>query len=71
MFVIGGAAVYTVFLPQADRLYLTWIDAEVTGDTFFPSVEWDAWRVTREEAGTVEGTGGLPYRFVDYARKRA
>jgi dihydrofolate reductase len=69
-FVIGGAAVYALFLPGADRLYITWIDADVTGDTLFPAVDWDAWRITREEAGRVEGPGGLPYRFVDYARKR-
>ena len=70
VFVIGGAAVYALFLPAADRLYVTWIDAEVTGDTRFPAVDWDAWQVTREEAGSVEGPGGLAYRFVDYARKR-
>lgn len=69
VFVIGGAAIYALFLAGADRLYITWIDAEITGDTLFPAVDWGAWQVTREEAGTGEDPGELPCRFVDYARK--
>jgi dihydrofolate reductase len=49
-FVAGGAALYREALPRADRLYLTWVRAEVTGDTFFPAVEPDEWdEVSREE----------------------
>jgi dihydrofolate reductase len=36
--VIGGATVYAAFLPLADRLYITRIEASIEGDTFFP--EW-------------------------------
>jgi dihydrofolate reductase len=36
IFVIGGAQVYEKSLPHADRLYLTLIDTDVPGDTFFP-----------------------------------
>lgn len=34
--VIGGAEVYRQAVEVADRLYLTFIDMEVDGDTFFP-----------------------------------
>ncbi|MEX6206016.1 dihydrofolate reductase [Proteus mirabilis] len=34
--VIGGGKVYEQFLPMANKLYLTHIDAEVIGDTTFP-----------------------------------
>jgi dihydrofolate reductase len=67
-FVIGGAAVYALFLPDARRLYMTWIDADVSGDTSFPFVDWNAWRLTREEAVAAGDGGGLPHRFVDYER---
>lgn len=42
LFVIGGAQVYEVALPLADRLYLTRVDAVLEGDTFFPVLgeEW-------------------------------
>jgi dihydrofolate reductase len=51
VFVVGGARVYADALPLADRLELTWVDAEPEGDTHFPDVDWGAWReVRREEA---------------------
>src|SRR6185503_17047184 len=50
VFVAGGARVYREALPHADRLYLTWVLAEVTGDTLFPPVDPADWReVAREE----------------------
>jgi len=68
-FVIGGAAVYDLFLAEARRMYITWIDADVTGDALFPAVDWSAWRITNESAGAPGAAGALPHRFVDYERK--
>jgi dihydrofolate reductase len=44
-FIGGGEAVYREALPMADRIYLTFVDAEVEADTYFPSfdeAEWEA-----------------------------
>ncbi|UBX49719.1 type 3 dihydrofolate reductase [Providencia alcalifaciens] len=41
--VIGGGKVYQQFLPIANKLYLTHVDAEVIGDTHFPAYEPDEW----------------------------
>jgi dihydrofolate reductase len=69
IFVIGGASVYALFLPIADRLYITWVDLDVPGDTLFPDVAWDQWQVLGEErAGAAAGVP--PHRFVDYSRRR-
>ena len=45
-FVIGGGEIYSQALPLADRLYITAVDAEVEGDTFFPP--WDAATVAND-----------------------
>lgn len=68
LFVIGGSAVYALFLPHADRLVITWIDVAVDGDAFFPTVDWDEWTVLSESAA-ISVEGGPPHRFVDYGRK--
>ncbi|MDX1664568.1 MAG: type 3 dihydrofolate reductase [Candidatus Promineifilaceae bacterium] len=47
--IIGGAALYEAFLPRADRLYLTFVEAEVEGDTFFPRFDRGEWNVVKEE----------------------
>lgn len=41
---IGGAQLYAQALEQADRLYLTIIDAELTGDAYFPEIKQADWR---------------------------
>lgn len=48
--IIGGATIYQQFLAQADRLYLTFIDLKVKGDTQFPDYQQVAkWNeITRE-----------------------
>ena len=44
--VIGGGEIFSALLPRADRIYLTEVDIEVAGDTFFPALDPDAWRET-------------------------
>ena len=65
-FVIGGAELYQVALPLADRLQLTEIDAEFDGDTWFPARDLRQWReVTRDMHRDETGPG---YAFVRYDR---
>ncbi|WP_276273215.1 dihydrofolate reductase [Haloarcula litorea] len=48
-YVVGGGSVYRQFLPEADELVLTELDASHDGDTTFPDVDWDRWRVAERE----------------------
>lgn len=53
--VIGGAEIYALALPKADRIYLTQVHAEVQGDAFFPPLEPSQWEeVAREDFVAVE-----------------
>lgn len=69
LMVIGGAQVYEQLLPKADRLYVTFIDHEFEGDTFFPEVNWDEWKVIEEVPGITDEKNPYSYRFVTYERK--
>ena len=49
VFVAGGASIYEAALPLADVQLISEIDLEPEGDTFYPTVDTDAWReVSRE-----------------------
>jgi len=39
IFVIGGADVFRLFLPECDELFITQVHRDVEGDTFLPSFE--------------------------------
>ena len=50
LMVIGGAAVYRLALPRAQRIYMTRIRATPEGDTHFPPLEPESWdEVARRE----------------------
>jgi dihydrofolate reductase len=68
LFVIGGASVYAAFMPFADRLLITHIDADVDGDTAFPRIDPTRWRCVGESADTVDAANPLPHRFAEYER---
>jgi dihydrofolate reductase len=54
-FIAGGEAVYREGLTSANRIYLTRIDAEPEGDTFFPEIDETLWQcVSRENHPTDE-----------------
>lgn len=68
--VIGGAEIYTLFLPHADRIELTEVHIEPEGDTDIPYPAADTWEeIAREEHGA-EGTRPA-YSFVTFQRKAA
>ena len=62
VFVIGGGQLYARLLDSADELYLTLVDRDVEGDTFFPLYEHLLGTKFRE-VGREEHEG---YAFVDY-----
>ncbi len=50
--VIGGASFYAQMLPRSSRMYLTLIDYEFVGDTYFPDYVPAGWReIEREDCG--------------------
>ena len=63
VFVIGGATLYTAMLAQADRLYLTEIEAEIEGDTFFPDFDETVWRQLEETHLPADDKNSHPTRY--------
>ncbi|MBR4134954.1 MAG: dihydrofolate reductase [Bacteroidales bacterium] len=46
-FVMGGATMYRLFLPYAEKIYLTRIKSSFTADVYFPVLSDDEWQVDR------------------------
>jgi len=68
--VIGGATIYQQFLSKATRLYLTFIDLNVDGDTLFPDYQAMAdWNEIDREAHTADDKNAHNYQFVTLERE--
>ncbi len=65
VFIAGGADVYAQTLDRIERLYLTRLERNVPGDTYFPEVDLSGWRLVEEEQ---HPEGELPFAFLTYER---
>lgn len=65
LWVIGGAQLYTLFMPLATQIELTEIELEVQGDAFAPSID-DSWQEIKRERH--QSAKGLGYSFVSYQK---
>jgi dihydrofolate reductase len=62
-FVAGGTEVFREALPQADRIYLTRVEAEVPGDTYFPEFDVSGWEIIEEEHHETDADHLFPFTF--------
>ena len=71
VWVIGGGAVYTAFLPYASRLVVTDVDLRVEGDTWAPALGagWRRTVRTPAEGWSTSTAGGLRYAVAEYGRE--
>ena len=69
IFVIGGAQLYALALPVADRLVLTEISADVEGDTHFPTFDRLAFVETRRTHLPADADNQYAIDFVEYTRR--
>ena len=68
--IIGGGFLYAECIPQADKLYLTFIDLEVEGDTQFPSFEHLNLTEVKREKHLQDEKNSYDYEFVDFLVKK-
>ena len=45
VFIIGGGEIYKEAIEKADKIYLTRVHAQLEGDTFFPEIDQNKWRL--------------------------
>lgn len=69
-YVIGGAQIFELLLPQTDRMYLTKIYADFEGDTFFPEYDELEWEITERREGIVDEDNRYEHTFFVLDRKK-
>jgi dihydrofolate reductase len=63
VFIIGGSSIFEEALPKADRIYLSRVNAEPDGDTYF-SFDEQAWREISREHHPKSASDEYSYDFV-------
>jgi dihydrofolate reductase len=68
VFFIGGGEIYRQALPYIDRIYMTLVHARVDGDTVFPELDPDQWRLIETDSGQADERNEYDYTFLTYDR---
>lgn len=66
--VIGGGEIYSALLPHADILYLSYIYADISGDSFFPEVDATQFKEISREDHKADQQNPYDYSFVTLKR---
>jgi len=47
VFIIGGEQIFNLLLNKqiVSRMYISHVETEIEGDTFFPEINWDEWQL--------------------------
>ena len=65
IYITGGSTVYAPAIDIVDKMYITEIDAEYEGDTYFPDFDENDFIRTVDE----EITEPVPYKYCTFTRK--
>ena len=69
IFIIGGGQIYKQCLEQdlVDKLIITWVDANIEADVFFPTLD-SKWRLVSEKKNNPDDKNTYPYTFTEYLK---
>ena len=68
-FVIGGATIYKLLMPYANKMYITRINQSFEGDVYFPEIKEEEWKEVSKEKGIKNEENPFDYEYVTYVRK--
>ena len=68
IFILGGAEIYALALPDVDRLELTIVHADVSGDTFFPECDLSEWKLIDQQRHEADDRHAHAFSFRTYER---
>lgn len=69
-FIIGGATIYKLLLPYANKIYLTLIHEKFEGDVFFPEIDEREWKIVETEKGLKDEKNPYDYEYITYTREK-
>jgi len=67
-FVIGGATIYKLLMPYANKMYITKINQSFEGDVWFPEIKEDMWKEIYKEKGIKNEANPYDYEYITYVK---
>lgn len=71
VFIFGGEEIYRLFMPYVTKMYITVINQEFEGDTYFPKVVEEEWELKSWVQGVRDSKNQYDYEFHVLERKNS
>jgi dihydrofolate reductase len=68
MMIIGGGEIYKMYFPKADRIYLTRVNTVLEGDTYFPAIAENEWKLVSRIENKSDEKHAYDYAFEIWER---
>ena len=69
LMIIGGSTIYEMLMPQVDRMYLTYVDAEFEGDAWFPDFDNSQWLEKDTVVRPADEKNAYICKFITFEKK--
>jgi dihydrofolate reductase len=63
IFIIGGGEIFKETIEMVSRIYLTRVHAIIEGDTFYPEIKKDQWKLVDEQPFPADEKHSYAYTF--------
>lgn len=69
VFIIGGGQLYKSTIDHCQKIYLTTVNKDFEGDTYFPDINYDEWDILYSSEEKINPKDDIPFKFIDLTRK--
>ncbi len=63
IFIIGGGEIFRQTIDMVSRIYFTRVHATLEGDTYYPEINSDEWKLVSQEPHTADEKNNYDYTF--------
>lgn len=69
LFIFGGTQIYREFIDLCEEMYITEIETNIIGDSYFPNINLKDWFLVSEQKFSKDNDNEFNYKFKRYLRK--
>jgi len=69
LMIIGGSTIYEMLMPQVNRMYITYVDAEFEGDAWFPQFDKNKWLEKDTVVRPADEKNAYICKFITFEKK--
>lgn len=69
VFLIGGGQIFEKLMPYVKKHYITYVDKDAVGDTFYPEIDTNLYIEDYRSENIYSQTENCTYQYVNYIKK--